>query len=107
MDRPCSLTLFLLGVTVVIFGLLPATGDASIFYSVHTLPVPRYRSYFDSVGEQSIGQGRFETSVIIQEDILVRKRCECIPRYRCRSPRNIINLKTRDCHHHEKVCCEF
>ncbi|XP_058466940.1 uncharacterized protein LOC131439662 [Malaya genurostris] len=81
-------------------------GQASIFYTSHTIPVPRYRSYYDSVGEQKLTNNRYEASVIVQGDILLTKQCECIPRYQCRSPRNIVNLKTRDCHHHGKVCCE-
>ncbi|EAT46199.1 AAEL002592-PA [Aedes aegypti] len=79
---------------------------ASIFYSGHTLPVPIHRTYYESAGEQRLTGNRFEVSVIVQEDILERKQCECIPKYLCRSPRNIIILQSRDCHHHEKVCCE-
>ncbi|XP_053684188.1 uncharacterized protein LOC128734169 [Sabethes cyaneus] len=104
--RSNSWCTFLLLVLVVICA-ISREGHASVFYSKHTLPIPIYRSYFDSVGEHKVMNNRYETNVIIQEDILVRKRCECIPRFMCRSPRNIIKLQNRDCHHREKVCCEI
>nr|XP_019546319.2 uncharacterized protein LOC109416722 [Aedes albopictus] len=100
---PCFRWLLVLN---LVSAFLSPPAQASIFYSSHTLPVPKYRSYFDSVGEQRVTANRYDVSVIIQEDILERKQCECIPKYLCHPPRNIINLQSRECHHHEKVCCE-
>ncbi|XP_062563035.1 uncharacterized protein LOC134226332 [Armigeres subalbatus] len=102
MHLPCFRWLLVLSS----FGALLTLVNGSIFYSGHTLPVPKHRTYFESVGEQRLTSNRFEASVIIQEDILERKQCECISKYLCHSPRNIITLRSRDCHHHEKVCCE-
>ncbi|XP_055596023.1 uncharacterized protein LOC129746406 [Uranotaenia lowii] len=101
----CSSTRLL--VLLVLTLAFSSVGYASIFYSGHTLPVPRYRTYFDSVGERRLTSDRFEVTVIFQEDILMKKQCECITSQKCRSPRNIIHLQTRDCHHREKVCCEI
>uniref|UniRef100_A0A182R5B9 Uncharacterized protein n=1 Tax=Anopheles funestus TaxID=62324 RepID=A0A182R5B9_ANOFN len=81
--------------------------DASMIYTGIKLPFPRHRTFYKSVGEHKIGPNLYEVSTIIQEDILLRKRCECMPRYRCRVPRNIFYLSNRDCHHREKVCCEL
>uniref|UniRef100_A0A182PBT6 Uncharacterized protein n=1 Tax=Anopheles epiroticus TaxID=199890 RepID=A0A182PBT6_9DIPT len=81
--------------------------DASMIYTGLKLPFPRHRTFYKSVGERMIGPNLYEVSTIIQEDILLRKRCECMLRYRCRVPRNIFYLSNRDCHHREKVCCEL
>uniref|UniRef100_A0A182W938 Methuselah N-terminal domain-containing protein n=1 Tax=Anopheles minimus TaxID=112268 RepID=A0A182W938_9DIPT len=81
--------------------------DASMIYTGIKLPFPRHRTFYKSVGEHKIGPNLYEVSTIIQEDILLRKRCECMQRYRCRVPRNIFYLSNRDCHHREKVCCEL
>ncbi|EAL38698.2 uncharacterized protein LOC120905051 [Anopheles arabiensis] len=81
--------------------------DASMIYAGIKLPFPRHRTFYKSVGERKIGPNLYEVSTIIQEDILLRKRCECMLRYRCRVPRNIFYLSNRDCHHREKVCCEL
>uniref|UniRef100_A0A182MYM1 Uncharacterized protein n=1 Tax=Anopheles dirus TaxID=7168 RepID=A0A182MYM1_9DIPT len=81
--------------------------DASMIFTGIKLPLPRHRTFYKSVGERKIGPNLYEVSTIIQEDILLRKRCECMLRYRCRVPRNIFYLSNRDCHHREKVCCEL
>lgn len=80
---------------------------ASIIYTGYKLPLPRHRLFYKSVGERKIGSNLYEVSTIIQGDILLRKQCECMLRYRCRIPRNIFYLSSRDCHHREKVCCEL
>ncbi|XP_053679477.1 uncharacterized protein LOC128730456 [Anopheles nili] len=84
-----------------------ASATANIIYSGFKLPLPRHRLFYKSVGERKIGPNLYEVSTIIQEDILLRKRCECMMRHRCRVPRNIFYLSNRDCHHREKVCCEL
>uniref|UniRef100_A0A182QMD6 Uncharacterized protein n=1 Tax=Anopheles farauti TaxID=69004 RepID=A0A182QMD6_9DIPT len=81
--------------------------DASMIFTGIKLPLPRHRTFYKSVGERKIGPNLYEVSTIIQEDILLRKRCECMLRYRCRVPRNIFYLSNRDCHHRERVCCEL
>ncbi|XP_050081034.1 uncharacterized protein LOC126568580 [Anopheles maculipalpis] len=81
--------------------------EASMIYTGIKLPFPRHRMFYKSVGERKIGPNLYEVSTIIQEDILLRKQCECMQRYRCRVPRNIFYLSNRDCHHREKVCCEL
>lgn len=81
--------------------------EASMIFTGIKLPLPRHRTFYKSVGERKIGPNLYEVSTIIQEDILLRKRCECMLRYRCRVPRNIFYLSNRDCHHRERVCCEL
>uniref|UniRef100_A0AAG5DJP4 Methuselah N-terminal domain-containing protein n=1 Tax=Anopheles atroparvus TaxID=41427 RepID=A0AAG5DJP4_ANOAO len=115
------MTLCLRGVFLVVLAILALLADkqsggdgrdgaaatASIIYTGYKLPMPRHRLFYQSVGERKIGPNLYEVSTIIQGDILLRKQCECMLRYRCRIPRNIFYLSNRDCHHREKVCCEL
>ncbi|XP_050093448.1 uncharacterized protein LOC126576284 [Anopheles aquasalis] len=80
---------------------------ASIIYAGYKLPMPHHRTFYKSFGERKIGPNLYEVTTIIQEDILIRKQCECMVRYRCRVPRNIFYLDNHDCHHRERVCCEM
>ncbi|ETN61357.1 hypothetical protein AND_006985 [Anopheles darlingi] len=109
---------FLLFGVVTLFALLAdrqqqqqthgATGAmASIIYAGYKLPMPHHRTFYKSFGERKIGPNLYEVTTIIQEDILIRKQCECMVRYRCRVPRNIFYLDNHDCHHRERVCCEM
>ncbi|XP_035792093.1 uncharacterized protein LOC118466615 [Anopheles albimanus] len=81
--------------------------EASIIYAGYKLPMPHHRTFYKSYGERKIGPNLYEVTTIIQEDILIRKQCECMVRYRCRVPRNIFYLDNHDCHHRERVCCEM